>query len=91
VPFLLTPAQTADEVLALADSILPAEGSLRRGVILDVRPDRAQLARSADEVAATWAAAVHARLAQIQVKARPAPDNFEELLWSESQAMGVTP
>jgi hypothetical protein len=91
VPFALTPMQTPEEMAALMQSVLPAEGSLRRSVTLSVVPDRAQIERSAAEIAESWAAAINARLVGLKQKARAVPDTFEQDLWTEAQSEGVTP
>ena len=91
VPFSLTPMQTPEEMAALLQSVLPAEGSLRRGVVLSVVPDRAQIERSASEIAESWAAAVRAKLEGLKQRVRAVPDTFEQDLWTEAQSEGVTP
>ena len=65
-PFMLSPGQTPEEVAALAESVLPAEGSLSRSVTIVARPDEAQLERSADEVAAAWERAIAQRLERLK-------------------------
>lgn len=64
--FSLTPAQTPEEVAALAESVLPPEGSLTRSVTIAARADPAQLERSADEVAAAWERAIAQRLERLK-------------------------
>lgn len=64
--FSLTPAQTPEEVAALAEAVLPPEGSLTRSVTIAARADPAQLERSADEVAAAWERAIAQRLERLK-------------------------
>lgn len=91
VTYRLVPEQTADELRTDIESVLPGEGSLRRSIVLDVVPNRAQLDRSAAEIASEWAAAVNARLAEIQLRSHRQVDRFDELLMSEASAYGMTP
>jgi TP901 family phage tail tape measure protein len=64
--FQLSVGQTPEEVSALVDNVLPAEGSLKRSVTIIARPDAAQLQRSADEVARAWEQAIALRLERLK-------------------------
>ncbi len=90
LPLLLGTTQTPEEVAALAEAVLPPEGSLRRGVILDVRPDRAQIERSADEIAAVWSARVRAQLDRLKRNTMVESGGLDYLL-AEASAQGMTP
>lgn len=85
--FSLTPAQTPEEVAALAESVLPPEGSLTRSVTIAARADPAQLERSADEVAAAWERAIAQRLERLKRNKMVETGGLLE----EARAQGMTP
>jgi hypothetical protein len=72
------------------DAVLPPEGSLRRRVFLDVKPDQAQVRQSADEIAAVWAAAVNAQLERVKRNAKIESGGLDYLM-GEARAQGMTP
>ncbi len=88
--FSLAPTQSPEEIAELAEALLPAEGSLRRGVVLDVRPDRAQIERSADEIAEVWARRVSAQLERVKQHAKIESGGLDYLM-GEARAQGMTP
>ena len=88
--FSLVPTQTAEELAAITDAVLPPEGSLRRRVFLDVKPDQAQVRQSADEIAAVWAAAVNAQLERVKRNAKIESGGLDYLM-GEARAQGMTP
>ena len=88
--FSLVPTQTAEELAAITDAVLPPEGSLRRRVFLDVKPDQAQVRQSADEIAAVWAAAVSAQLERVKRNAKIESGGLDYLM-GEARAQGMTP
>lgn len=90
LPLSFTLAQTPDEVAALTDSVLPPEGSLRRRVFLDVKPDQAQVRQSADEIAAVWSARVRGALERLKRNTMVESGGLDYLM-GEARAQGMTP
>ncbi len=85
------PGQTKEEVNALLQPVLPTPADLQREVFLGVRVDPGDLERSADQVAASWAAKVKAKLDQITRPILHSGPTFEEMLQTEASAYGVRP